>query len=130
MMDKVSGRPRGFGFVTFVDAEVASKVLQEEHVIDGRVVRFTFGVSKTKKIFIGGIPISLTEVLGGLKEYFSSYGNIVECQIMLDHNTGRSRGFGFVSFDNEDAVEKVLCDGRMHELSGKQVSNSAFVLSL
>lgn len=42
MMDKVSGRPRGFGFVTFVDAEVASKVLQEEHVIDGRVVGFTF----------------------------------------------------------------------------------------
>nr|GME09347.1 heterogeneous nuclear ribonucleoprotein 1-like [Ipomoea batatas] len=129
MMDKVSGRPRGFGFVTFVDAEVASKVLQEEHVIDGRVleVKRTVpredmplrGVSKTKKIFIGGIPISLTE--GGLKEYFSSYGNIVECQIMLDHNTGRSRGFGFVSFDNEDAVEKVLCDGRMHELSGKQV---------
>ncbi|XP_019196236.1 PREDICTED: heterogeneous nuclear ribonucleoprotein 1-like [Ipomoea nil] len=129
MMDKVSGRPRGFGFVTFVDAEVASKVLQEEHVIDGRVVEVKRtvpredmplrGVSKTKKIFIGGIPISLTE--GGLKEYFSSYGNIVECQIMMDHKTGRPRGFGFVSFDNEDAVEKVLSDGRMHEVSGKQV---------
>lgn len=41
---------------------------------------------------------------------------------MLDHNTGRSRGFGFVTFDNEDAVQKVLSDGRMHELNGKQVS--------
>lgn len=42
---------------------------------------------------------------------------------MLDHKTGRSRGFGFVTFENEDAVEKIFSDGRMHELGGKQVSN-------
>lgn len=38
MMDKISGRPRGFGFVTFADPEVANKVLEEEHMIDGRIV--------------------------------------------------------------------------------------------
>ncbi|CAH9145606.1 unnamed protein product [Cuscuta epithymum] len=129
MMDKLSGRPRGFGFVTFVDAEVANRVLKEEHVIDGRVVEVKRtvpredmplrGGSKTKKIFIGGIPLSLNE--DGLKEYFSSYGNIIECQIMVDHNTGRPRGFGFITFDNEGAVEKALSDGHMHEISGKQV---------
>lgn len=40
---------------------------------------------------------------------------------MLDHKTGRSRGFGFVTFDNEDAVEKIFTDGQIHELGGKQV---------
>lgn len=41
---------------------------------------------------------------------------------MLDHKTGRSRGFGFVTFETEDAVEKIFTDGQMHELGGKQVS--------
>ncbi|KAH6790106.1 RNA-binding family protein [Perilla frutescens var. frutescens] len=130
MLDKISGRPRGFGFVTFSDPEVADKVLQEEHIIDGRAVEVKRtvpredmqgrgGVSKTRKIFVGGLPLSLTE--DDLRDYFSAYGNIVEHQIMLDHKTNRSRGFGFVTFESEDAVEKIFSDGRMHELGGKQV---------
>jgi len=43
---------------------------------------------------------------------------------MLDHNTGRSRGFGFVTFDNEDSVEKVFSVGKIHEIGGKQVSET------
>ncbi|KAG6397987.1 hypothetical protein SASPL_139437 [Salvia splendens] len=131
MLDKISGRPRGFGFVTFADPEVADKVLQEEHIIDDRSVEVKRtvpreggmqgrgGVSKTRKIFVGGLPLSLTE--DDLRDYFSAYGNIVEHQIMLDHKTNRSRGFGFVTFESEDSVEKIFSDGRMHELGGKQV---------
>ncbi|XAR67611.1 hypothetical protein NMG60_11002442 [Bertholletia excelsa] len=129
MMDKFSGRPRGFGFVTFADPAVADRVLEEDHIIDGRAVEVkrtvpreemqVKGVQKTRKVFVGGIPSSLTE--DELKEYFSSYGPVMEHQIMLDHNTGRSRGFGFVTFENEDAVERLFSDGRTHELGGKQV---------
>lgn len=57
-----------------------------------------------------------------MKEYFSSYGGIVEHQIMLDHKTGRSRGFGFVTFESEDTVEEIFLEGKLHELGGKQVS--------
>lgn len=60
-----------------------------------------------------------------LKEYFSSYGTVIEHQIMLDRNTGRSRGFGFVTFENEDAVEKIFSEGRNHELGGRQVSSKS-----
>ena len=38
MTNKLSGRPRGFGFVTFADSAVADEVLAQEHTIDGRVV--------------------------------------------------------------------------------------------
>ncbi|KAL6568269.1 hypothetical protein OROHE_003953 [Orobanche hederae] len=132
MKDKLSGRPRGFGFITFSDLEVAERVLQERHVIDGRSVEVKRTVpredvqgrggvsnSKTKKIFVGGLPLSLNE--DDLREYFSSYGNVVDNQIMIDHQTGRSRGFGFVTFENEDAVEKIVSNGRMHEIGGKHV---------
>ncbi|WCJ39505.1 RNA-binding (RRM/RBD/RNP motifs) family protein [Euphorbia peplus] len=129
MTDRHSGRPRGFGFITFADPAVTDKVLEEEHIIDGRAVEVkrtvpredidTRGVVRAKKIFVGGIPPVLTA--DELKEYFSIYGNIVDYQIMLDHNTGRSRGFGFVTFDSEDSVEDIFSEGKTHELGGKRV---------
>lgn len=42
MTDRHSGRPRGFGFVTFADPAVADRVLEEDHLIDGREVTFLF----------------------------------------------------------------------------------------
>ena len=41
---------------------------------------------------------------------------------MMDRATGRSRGFGFITFDSEQAVEAVLSQGKMHEIAGKQAS--------
>lgn len=40
MKDKITGKPRGFGFVVFADPSVLDTVLQEKHVIDGRMVIF------------------------------------------------------------------------------------------
>ncbi|KAG8075479.1 hypothetical protein GUJ93_ZPchr0006g41408 [Zizania palustris] len=129
MKDKHTRMPRGFGFVTFSDPSVIDRVLQDEHTLDGRTVEVKRTVPreemsskdgpKTRKIFVGGITPSLTE--DKLKEHFSSYGKVVEHQIMLDHGTGRSRGFGFVTFESEEAVERVMSEGKMHDLGGKQV---------
>ncbi|CAN7098745.1 unnamed protein product [Brassica rapa subsp. narinosa] len=133
MRDRMTGKPRGFGFVTFADSAVAEKVLEEEeHVIDDRKVvdlkrtvprgdRDTDikPVSKTRKIFVGGLPPFLEE--DELKKYFCVYGDIIEHQIVYDHHTGRSRGFGFVTFLAEDSVDRLFSDGKVHELGDKQV---------
>jgi RNA recognition motif-containing protein len=83
---------------------------------------------RTKKIFVGGLPHSLTEGLNKefkrleqFKEYFSKFGNVVECQIMKEKETSKPRGFGFISFDTEEAVEEVMHKLKEHKLLDKWV---------
>eukprot|EP01018_Ginkgo_biloba_P023347 Gb_29426 [translate_table: standard] len=128
MKDRSTGNPRGFGFVTYADPAVVDKVIKDKHVLDGKMVEIKRTIPrgnvpskgpKTKKIFVGGIPTSITE--DEFKNYFAKYGKVVEHQIMQDHGTGRSRGFGFVTFDSEQVVEDILSHGKMYEIGGKQV---------
>ena len=74
--------------------------------------------SRTKKIFVGGLASSLTEEQ--FKNYFEQFGRTVDVVVMQDSLTNRPRGFGFVTFDSEESVDKVLLNGS-HELNGKRV---------
>lgn len=49
------------------------------------------------------------------------YGEVQEHQIMRDHSTSRSRGFGFITFQTEEAVDELLAKGNKVELAGAQV---------
>lgn len=65
---------------------------------------------------------TIKQITDELKEHFSTYGEVVDHQIMFDHTTGRSRGFGFVTFKDEESVDVIISEGKMHDLDGKQVS--------
>lgn len=215
MRDRVTGHPRGFGFVTYDDEEVAERVAAEFHELDGRQVEAKIAVPRsectpsarnnnnnnnnnninnnnmnnmnninannnascnlnqgvingnsimsstntcvnnnpnnfiginnsssnnisnnnlainlnaigmggvawraTKKVFIGGLPATCREA--ELHAHFLRFGNVAECQVMYDHQTGNSRGFGFVTFVSESTVDTVV-DLESHEIMGKQV---------
>ncbi|PKU87734.1 Heterogeneous nuclear ribonucleoprotein 1 [Dendrobium catenatum] len=139
MKDRTTGRARGFGFVVFADPAVADRVVMEKHQIDGRMVeakkavprddhhilnrnnssiQASPGLGRTKKIFVGGLASSVTDA--DFKKYFEQFGTITDVIVMYDHNTQRPRGFGFITFDSEDAVDKVL-HKIFHELNGKMV---------
>ncbi|XP_066273683.1 DAZ-associated protein 1-like isoform X9 [Branchiostoma lanceolatum] len=70
------------------------------------------------KLFVGGISWDTTQE--GLKNYFSKFGEVVDCVIMKDSNTGRSRGFGFVKFNDAACVQTVLASGP-HNLDGRVI---------
>ncbi|XP_065846996.1 RNA-binding protein 1-like [Euphorbia lathyris] len=73
---------------------------------------------RTKKIFVGGLSSSLTEEQ--FKNYFVRFGNILDVVVMQDSSTNRPRGFGFVTFDSEESVDKVMLN-TFHELNGRLV---------
>ncbi|KAJ0054655.1 hypothetical protein Pint_02811 [Pistacia integerrima] len=128
MKDRKTGQPRGFGFVTYADPSVVDKVIQEDHIINGKQVEIKRTIPKgaigskdfkTKKIFVGGIPATVNE--DEFKDFFMQYGEVLEHQIMRDHSTNRSRGFGFITFETEEAVDDLLAKGNKLELAGSQV---------
>jgi RNA-binding protein Musashi len=58
--------------------------------------------------------------LEGLRDYFCKFGEVNECMVMRDPSTKRARGFGFITFVDPTAVEKVL-GIECHELDGKRI---------
>ncbi|MCD7468864.1 hypothetical protein HAX54_007409 [Datura stramonium] len=55
------------------------------------------------------------------KGFFSKYGKVTDCEIIRDHVSKRSRGFGFIVFDNEQIVDNLLSEGNMIDMLGSQV---------
>jgi len=55
-----------------------------------------------------------------LLQYFSRFGEVLDCVVVTNPTTGKSRGFGFVNFKDPSCVDMVLAAGP-HVLDGKQV---------
>ncbi len=72
-----------------------------------------------KKVFVGGISWNTDD--DSLRVAFEKYGDVTEAKVITDRDTGRSRGFGFVSFDNDDAALKAISEMDGQDLDGRTI---------
>lgn len=131
MIDRNSGRSRCFGFVTMEDPLTVDKILSEDQIIDSRKADCKRAVPKesnlpshqvefrTKKVFVGGLPNDITEE--AFKEFFEQFGPVEDSIVMLDRDTRRPRGFGFITFVDEESTERLLANGESNMIGGKWI---------
>jgi len=76
----------------------------------------------SKKIFVGNLPFKLRGK--ELRELFDEFGEIEDSTVILDRNTRRSKGFGFVTFVNDDDITKAI-----EKMNGKEIEGRALTVN-
>ena len=71
----------------------------------------------SKKVYVGNLPFSVDQEK--LKEMFASYGEIEEAVIISDRFSGRSKGFGFVTFVNDADADKAIAEMSEKDVEGR-----------
>ncbi|KAL1199965.1 Glycine-rich RNA-binding protein RZ1A [Cardamine amara subsp. amara] len=72
------------------------------------------------RCFIGGLAWSTSD--RGLRDAFEKYGHLVEAKVVLDKFSGRSRGFGFITFDEKKAMDEAISAMNGVDLDGRTIT--------
>ena len=73
----------------------------------------------SKKLFVGSLSWNTDDQ--GLHEAFAQFGEITEAKVITDRGSGRSRGFGFVTFADDEAAENAVSALNGTELDGRPI---------
>ena len=75
------------------------------------------------KLYVGNLPYSYND--DTLRSLFASYGNVLSASIIMDRQSGRSKGFGFVEIEDDNAAQQAIT-----EMNGKDIDGRAIVVSV
>lgn len=73
-----------------------------------------------KKLFVGNLPYSVTS--DSLKSHFEQAGTVADAVVINDKFSGRSKGFGFVEYENDDDAQKAIDMFNGKELEGREIN--------
>uniref|UniRef100_H3DBA3 TAR DNA-binding protein 43 n=1 Tax=Tetraodon nigroviridis TaxID=99883 RepID=H3DBA3_TETNG len=105
----------GWGNVVYVVNYPKDNKRKMEEIDASSAVKMKRGDMKTSDLIVLGLPWKTTEQ--DLKDYFSTFGEVIMVQVKREGRTGSSKGFGFVRFAEYDAQEKVI--SQRHMIDGR-----------
>ncbi len=73
----------------------------------------------SKKLFVGSLSWGTDDE--ALRNAFAAHGEVSEAVVISDRDTGRSRGFGFVTFEDDEAADKAIAALNGTELDGRTI---------
>ena len=73
----------------------------------------------SKKLFVGGLSFDTTD--DELREGFARFGEVLEAKVITDRDTGRSRGFGFVTFSDDQAATSAMSEMNGADFGGRNI---------
>ena len=73
----------------------------------------------SRKLFVGGLSWGTTD--DDLQQAFARFGEVIEATVIKDRDTGRSRGFGFVTFSQADSADSALSEMNGTDLDGRTI---------
>lgn len=72
-----------------------------------------------KKIYVGNLSFSVTD--DELQQAFASFGNVLSARVVMDKMSGRSKGFGFVEIEQDDAADEAVSKMDGQTIAGRAV---------
>lgn len=72
------------------------------------------------KLFVGGLPYSVTD--DELNELFAPFGTVISAKVIIDRETNRSKGFGFVEMENDDEAKAAIAELHDKEVGGRKIA--------
>ena len=73
-----------------------------------------------KKLYVGNLPYSVGD--SELQRLFEAHGSVVTAQVIIDRDTGRSKGFGFVEMGNDSEAQAAIADMNGKEVDGRPLT--------
>ncbi|KAJ6826078.1 29 kDa ribonucleoprotein A, chloroplastic-like [Iris pallida] len=145
--DKVTGRSRGFGFVTMSTVEEVEAAVQQfnGYELKGRAMRVNSGppprreelpsrgfrsggggggnFDSANRVYVGNLSWGVDNL--ALETLFSEQGKVMDARVVYDRDTGRSRGFGFVTLSSAEEVNNAISSLDGCDLDGRNIRVSA-----
>ncbi|KAG2241801.1 hypothetical protein Bca52824_096356 [Brassica carinata] len=151
--DKVTGRSRGFGFVTMSSVSEVEAAAQQfnGYELDGRPLRVNAGPPPPKRedsfsrgprssfgssgsgygggggggagsgnrVYVGNLSWGVDDM--ALESLFGEQGKVAEARVIYDRDSGRSKGFGFVTYNSAQEVQNAIRNLNGADLDGRQI---------